>query len=254
MQKFNITPEMHKHLQKLATNVKFEVIDAVCNYLFNNTLPQVCEEAQTFLNNFDSVLRRKKASSINGRKGGAPKGNANARKHKPQFTHSFVETNYLQAPPATVPTEQNLAELETIIAQQAKEIKELKSTLAELQQGNNKTSTSPEQVELAPTSTEEADKEEIYKRLATELAAEIEQWQQHKQRLTGRRDTKKYLLETLYRTSQGNIEKARFNILYAIKGNYKGIFEVSPKQVKKLFRNTDNNYKNVTANSVFQKK
>lgn len=74
----------YEAIKELPEDTQLELYGALCEYSFNDNLPELSPVAKAVFTvmrpNIDKAAARYRASVENGRKGGAPKGNSNARK------------------------------------------------------------------------------------------------------------------------------------------------------------------------------
>jgi hypothetical protein len=74
----------YEAIKELPEATQLELYNALCEYSFNDNLPELSPVAKAIFTvmkpNIDRATARYLASVENGRKGGAPKGNSNARK------------------------------------------------------------------------------------------------------------------------------------------------------------------------------
>lgn len=80
-----IQPSFYEAMKALPDNERLQLYDAICEYSLNGVAPQTLPVVANSLfivmkPNIDSSNRRYNASALNGKKGGAPRGNQNAKK------------------------------------------------------------------------------------------------------------------------------------------------------------------------------
>ena len=86
-------------INELPNEYKLEVLEAIMEYNFNGIIPELTPVAKAMFllmkPNIDNATQRYEASVENGKKGGAPKGNSNAKK-QPKTTKKQPKNNLKQ--------------------------------------------------------------------------------------------------------------------------------------------------------------
>lgn len=79
---FTFYRSYYEAIQELGDNDRLRIYECIMGYMFNDNDPKLDGVVRVIFGLIKPTLQKSKVLSYNGKKGGAPKGNSNAKKKK----------------------------------------------------------------------------------------------------------------------------------------------------------------------------